>query len=186
MLVFVKDFVVVVLGVFVALLIDRWRERRKNREFLNRALGILAENVRENRKEIEKALNEHTILLRKFLKVKPWDRTPLSALLSRFSDTGGIFVFLPRRGLSGQIFIGERASMLDTSVLSILSDIEEATEYMYEMYYRISDHLINRLDSPLHEDRIRLIVLLDTIVKVERDIVRLYDRFLKSVDTRSF
>jgi len=181
--VFMKDFVVVVLGVFVALLIDRWRERRKDREFLNRAMGILAENVRESREEIERALNGHTELIRKFLKVKPWDRTPLSVLLSRFSDTGGIFIFLPRRGLSSQIFIGERASTLDASILAILSDMEEATEYMYEMYYRILDHLVNRLDSRSHEDRIRLVVLLDTVVKVERDIVRLYDRFLKSVDT---
>ncbi len=181
--VFIKDFVVVVLGVFVALLIDRWRERRKESEFLKKALGILVENVRENRKEIEKALNEHTILLRRFLKVKPWDRTPFSVLLSRFSDTGGIFIFLPRRGLSSQIFIGEKTGVLDASTLAILSDIEEATEYMYRMYHRISDHIVNSLNSPLHEDRIRFIVLLNTIVEVERETIRLYDSFLKSVDT---
>ncbi len=174
---FVKDVVVVTLSVFIALLVDRWRERRSEETFLRKVIDTVLNEAKEIRDSLPALIDEHVGIAEALSEsARKGEDLTIGKIVS-----SGIPLNLTRGSMALSLFTGKRAQIVEYDLLKLLWDINTLNAYVDRISERVSDHLMMKWNSDAPEDKLTLANLLYTLVEAESMLVNLYDRLTSMV-----
>ena len=175
---FVLNLVVVTLGVLIALIIDNWKEKRRNQSILNKALRIVRDELSKNRAEVSKAIEMHRKLLDKLRSDEPNGAQTLNEYLTQKIEGGKLLLPAIKRGAGIRYFIEKHADLMDQELIFYLSDIEIVNNYFDKKVDILMDHIFDKWESRSPHDKSKFAVLLENLISNEDQLLKLYDWFL--------
>ena len=176
---FLLNLIVVTLGVLIALIIDNWKEKRRNKSFLRKAFKVVKEEIEGNRKEVSKALELHNKLFEN-LKDKVKDKGKvLKDFIYEGLESDELKIPGIKKGVSMRYFIGNHTDLVDQSLIFQLSDIEIVTEYFDKKVELLMNHIFDRMHSKLSRDKEKFLALLKNMIDSENQLLKLYNQFLE-------
>ena len=167
-----KDLFVVTLGVFVALLVDRWRERRRERAFLRKAVDTILREAEEAREALPGLITKHTEIAEALSEsARKGEDVPIGKIVA-----SGIPLNVMQGSIALRLISGERAHTVKYELLKVLWDIDTLSLYVDHLSDKVSNFLMMKWGSGSPDDKYTLSSLLYTLVESERKLLSLYER----------
>ncbi len=176
---FVLNLIVVTLGVLIALIIDNWKEKRRNKSFLRKAFKVVKEEIEENRKQVKDALDSHKKLFENLKDKVKDENEALEDFIHEGLEADELNIPGIKKGVGIRYFIGNHADLVDQKLIFQLSDIEVVTEYFDKKVELLMNHIFDRFHSRLSSDKKKFLALLGNVISSENQLLLLYNRFLE-------
>ena len=181
---FIIQFVTVALGVALGLCFDRWKERRKNKAFLERAFEVIKREINDNIREIENFKEPLTKELgEKDLKnLEPYldDNTKtLADIIHTFFGEKGVKLFPNIKNIGMRYFIAKHAELVNIKVLFYFSCIENLLHFIEEEKRQMIDHIYRAWPSNSSIDKKIFKQFITDIINNMGKLLRLYEEFIK-------
>jgi len=169
---FLKEIAIVVIGVLIAVSINKLKEDSDNRKYISKTLNAIQKEINYSKSEIEGVLSKHKLAA-----------ASLSAKLDNEETISEIIVGLggmqqaETQNIGLRFFISNKADLVEYEVISKLSAIEDSSKLLDEKLKRMTDFIFEKLDSRDRINKEKFLIHLSNVIDSERQLVRLYSAF---------
>ncbi|MEM7372377.1 MAG: hypothetical protein AAF587_27405 [Bacteroidota bacterium] len=171
---FIRELVIVIIGILIALSINTWNANRKDEIFIEKALFAIEEEISLNQTDIRSIVQKHENTLDTIAIYVDDDHMSLEQIIKRVSG----FQVAELKNIGLRFFISDKAELIDYETISMLSEIEFHSETVKTKTQNLVNHLYNKLDSTNKSDKHKFAIYLSDIMNSELKLLKLYDAFL--------
>lgn len=165
----------VILGVLIALFINNWKQQVDDEKFMIRIFDSI-------RKEMELNKNEFTEVLPKQYAIIDSIEIHISNEKISLAD-----IIIKSNGLqvptvkntSWKSFLNSKLELIDFEVISKLTDIEEAKQFMNSKFNKLMDFVLNNAESTDSKSKKMLIIQILNLIDSEEGLLKMYKDYLE-------
>lgn len=169
---FLKEIAIVVIGVLIAVSINKLKEDIDNQHYVNKMMNAVQKEINYSKKEVESVLSKHYILVDS-ISAKLVNEETLSEII--FGMGGIQSPEIKNIGL--RFFITNKAELVEYETISQLSEIEKASELLEDKMKRFIDFTFTKIDNNDKQSKQRFLQHLKNVIDSERQLVKLYSGF---------
>jgi hypothetical protein len=164
----------VILGILIALLVNNWNESRSDKKFVQSVLAAVANELTDNKAELQESITEHEIFIDTLDVYLRNDSVSVVDIINKCKGLGGVSI----RNASWKSFLNPKIELVDYKVISILTDIEESKQIMATQIEKMVDIVYGNFNSVGFQEKLRLKLVLNDILYTEKDLLALHEDFL--------
>ncbi|RMG66778.1 MAG: hypothetical protein D6715_06095 [Calditrichaeota bacterium] len=171
---FVREMIIVIMGILIALSINTWNEHRKDRAYINTALNAIEKEIQFNQTNLRDILKRHELTRDSIQAHLQDDSTSVEQF---FHHIGGFQVAFTQ-DVAFRYFVSNRTNLIDFEVISLLSKIESMDHVLAKKVDKFINLLYDHMESTKAQDKRKLLVYLNEIIESENGLMALYNAFL--------
>ncbi len=170
---FVKEIVIVIIGILIAMSINNWNENRKNQKFTEKALYAIEREIEINKRDLTEISKRHYMTVDTILTYLENDNISISQVIRRVKG----FQIPEVKNIGLRFFIANKAELIEYEIISNLSEIELLSEALKIKTQKLIDFLYDNMDSTEKVDKNKFIVFLKEVIETETGLIELYDTY---------
>jgi len=172
---FLREILIVVIGILVALFINNWNEELRQERIIEKTLSAIGEEIRESRSELEPLVEKHTRTVDSLaLSMDDESKT----LLAVFTSLEGLQV--PEiKNIGLRFFITSYADLVNYELISDLSEIEFLSRLLDQKVNRLTDLIYDHLHDTDRDSKFKVSILISDVLDTEKGLIEPYDKFLE-------
>lgn len=172
---FLRELIIVVLGILIALFINNWNEDIQHQRFIDKTLYAIGNEIKASKADIEDGLPKHR-------------RIVDSLFASTYDDTETVRdVFVNVEGLQIpeikniglRFFITYNAELVEYEMIADLSEIEFLSDGFRQKMDKLFDLGYDEMDSTAIESKAKVAQLLADVIDDEEGLLELYEEFIE-------
>lgn len=179
----IKEIVIIIVGVLIALAINNFNENVKNKAFIEQTLMATENEISQSEESIKNVLQLHEVVLDSLSETYSYDsEESIGELLQRLGGIQSPTI----KNIGLRFFVANKADLINYEIISMLSEIEIHSTTMDEKTKRLIDYVYENNTSTSEESKIKLAYFLANVIDSERTLLRFYAEFktkIKSVWT---
>jgi hypothetical protein len=172
---FLQEITIVVVGVLIAVSIGNYKQSMDNRNYIERTLLAIENEVRASQSAVESVLEKHLSLIGKVENELEGNDQMLGEMIS---DLGGV-QFPVIKNISLRFFISNKAELIDVDVIAQLLEIELQTKILSDKMDRLADYSYAHFSDAENETKMIFAYLLSDVIDTEESLLESYARFLE-------
>lgn len=173
---FIKEIIIVVLGVLIAVSISNYKENIDNEKYLKRTLSAIENEIVFSKNGVDTILKRHIKL---YEKIENEFMNQENTTIGEFVSNSGGFQVASIKNISLRFFVANKAELLDINLISQLLDIELSTNLLSKKIERFSDFAYDQVNSKSNEVKVKFTYLLLDVIDGEETLLKSYSVFLE-------
>lgn len=172
---FLREMLPVLAGVFLALILNNWQQNRQDRKFLQKTLASIAQEVKDNRKELKEKIQEREELLSSLKTQAAVDSISLEQIVR---EAGGIkFAYIKNSGWKA--LLNRNITLTEYEVISCLTEIDAGKELMQRQADLLGEVFYDSYETPSEINKAKAWAILNDIYYCEVNLLDSHEEFLK-------
>jgi hypothetical protein len=172
---FLQEVAIVVIGVLIAVSIGNYKEQVDNKNYIEKTLLAIDNEIKLSQAEVDTVLNRHLKLYENLENKFGESNMTIADLVI---SSGG-FQVAAIKNVSLRFFISNKAELLDFKLISQLLEIEFLTDILSNKIQRFTDFSYENINSKDEEAKLKFAYLLSDIIDSEKTLLKSYATFLK-------
>ncbi|MBP6978986.1 MAG: hypothetical protein PHD61_06320 [Bacteroidales bacterium] len=168
------DMIPVILGILIALLIGNCKEYADDKRFVKKILFSVSEELKENKSDLEKALNEHKSTIDTINKYLHSSDIRIGHIISKTNGLRMINI----RNTSWKTFLNSNMELIDYKSISLLTGIDESKENLRIQEGKLVDFIYENLTSDDVIKKNLLLLMINDLVSLEQGLLDMHAEFL--------
>ncbi|MCB0762545.1 MAG: hypothetical protein KDC12_13545 [Flavobacteriales bacterium] len=169
---YLKELAVVTIGVLIALLLNNWKESREARQFYEKSLITVQQEMEENQADLSFVLN-HQMALLDTVQNHLTDSTSVSELIQRAGGLKSATI----RNVGLDIYARNDISNLDYATLSRLMQMKSLSGLIDNKMNKLMDFIYPNTFERSSESKELLSVFLSNLIESEAQLNHIYLSF---------
>jgi len=169
---FLKEITIVVIGVLIAVSINKIKEDRDNQKYISKTLNAIQKEISYSKSEVESVLSKH-YLAADSLTTKLDNEETISEIISGLSGVQ----HAETQNIGLRFFISNKADLVEYEVISKLSGIEGTSKVLDEKLKRMTDFVFENIERRDRINKEKFLLHLKNVIDSERQLLRLYSEF---------
>ena len=169
---FLKEIAIVVIGVLIAVSINKLKENRDNQNYISKTLNAIQKEINHSKTEVEAVLSKHYLIVDSLTKNLENEET-ISEIIS---ELGGI-QHAETTNIGLRFFISNKADLVEYEVISKLSSIESSSSLLDEKLKRMTDFIFLKIDKKDKTSKVNFLLHLTNVIDSEMQLLKLYTEF---------
>ncbi len=172
---FLREVIIVVIGVLIAVSLGNLKERIENNNYLEKTLLAIESEIKISQAEVDSVLQLHNVLADS---LENYDFVKEQTLGEMISSLGG-FQAATIKNISLRFFIANKAELLEFNLISQLLEIEYISVILSDKIKRLVDFTYDNINNSDLEVMVSFSYLLSDVIDSEKSLTQLYANFLK-------
>jgi hypothetical protein len=174
LLAFLKEILIVLIGVLLALFINDWKERRNNESYLRSVQSALKLDIEQSQAEVDTILRRHQAALDSMEVYLADETQSVGDILLR---AGGI-QYPAIKNISLRFLVANKAELVDYQLIALLTDIELISQLLEKKFDKLMDYGYEKIDATDQSSKIAFAAHLANVMDSEASLLELYANFL--------
>jgi len=170
---FLKEIAIVVIGVLIAVSINKIKENIDNRNYINKTLNTIEKEINQSEVELEKVLSKHLLTVDSISANINNKKESLTDIVFRLGGIQGAEI----KNIGLRFFISNKADLMEYEVISKLSDIEIASKLINDKMDRLVDFTFANMDKKDRISKEKFLLHLKNLINTENGLLKLYSEF---------
>ncbi len=172
---FLREIIIVIMGILIALSINTWNENRKDKAYINKALAAIHKEIKLNKTKLAPVIEKHA-RIRDSIQTHLKDESfSISQILS---DAGGLQI-ANASNIALRYFVPQKTELIDFEIIIKLAQIEYHDKLVAYKMNKLVDHIYDHSESSLESDKLKSLIYIAEVLESEQGLMALYDDFLK-------
>ena len=176
---FVKEVIVVLIGVLIALFINEWRETKNNEQFVSSVLAAVEKDIISSKEDLKEVSDKH---IRTIDTMAVYLNDEQLSIVEIIEGVGGIQI-AQTKNISLNYMVGNRAELLDYELISLLTNIESTRELLDNKFDKFLNYAYETVEATDAKSKRIFIIHLSNVIDSELSLLELYDEFLEPDST---
>lgn len=170
------DMIPVILGILIALLINSWKEKIDNEEFVQSTLSAISEELKENKEDLESNIPKHERMIDTIYHHLE-DELTIEGILTIMEG----FQIVSIKNTAWRSFLNQNIRLIDYSVVSALTDIEELKQSMNISSAKLLDFVYENANSADESKKRLFMLIIADFSGLENDILKDHIEALEAI-----
>lgn len=177
---FIREIVIVILGILIALSINTWNENRKNENYIQKALNTIEEEVKLNKENLLSIYKRHQLTIDS---IQAFRNDPSISIRQILKKVHG-FQIAETQNLGFKYFVSNRTDLIDFEILTLFSQMESLNQLLTLKTNKLIEHLYDHMESKKETDKFKFLTYLSEVMESEQNLLELYDYYLQKSKNR--
>jgi hypothetical protein len=173
------DMIPVILGILIALLIGNCKENADDKRFVKKIFISVSQELKENKSDLEKALNEHNSTIDTINKYLHSSGITIGHIISKTNGLRMINI----RNTSWKTFLNSNMELIDYKSISLLTGIDESKENMRIQEGKLVEFVYENLISDDVIKKNLLMLMINDLVSLEQGLLDMHAELLNLLNT---
>ncbi len=171
---FLKEVLVVVIGVLIAVTINNYKENSENRSFILKTQKTIKNEVFQNKSQVDEVLERHKEILNSLKSALDNKNETLGDFIERIGGLQAPSI----KNIGLRFFISQKADLVDYDFISQLMDIEAFTGILNRKLEKCVDYLYDNIESNERTSKLKFMYYLANVMDSERGLLNLYSSLI--------
>ncbi|RMG28330.1 MAG: hypothetical protein D6732_18925 [Methanobacteriota archaeon] len=169
-----KEMIPIVLGILIALFINKWKEDWNNKKFIERAFASINQEIQENRDAIQEVLPKQQVLLNILEREGAIHGKSIAEIID---NNHGIQV-PTLKNTAWKFYVNSRTELIDYQIISQLTAMEESKKLLDIKVNKLLDFLYRNMEKSDKQSLRIFKYLIHNIIDSENQLTWMYDHYL--------
>jgi len=169
-----KDMIPVISGILIALFINNWNEQRAEKNYVDKIMYSIGEELKENKTGLLDIVKDHQQLL-DTIQFYEDEEIAIGEFIGKVSGIGGVTI----KNTAWKAMTYSRLDLLEYEKISILTDIDEQKGIMNAKFEKLTDLIYSKLGSTDYIDRELFRITVNDLLYAESTLLELHDKFMQ-------
>ena len=172
---FIADMLPVMAGLLIALLLNDWKEKQDDQEYLNTVFAAIEQEIQADLLDVQGVEAKQLRLMDSMYAYMDSNRVSLGEVIGR---SNGLQMVVNER-TSWDALLNNRIDLVDYSTVNILSGIDGTDATMDQKIEGLMEFVYGHIPSTNAEDKQLFILLLDNVMESQLRLQESYKKFLE-------
>ncbi|MGB1243201.1 MAG: hypothetical protein ACPG49_11810 [Chitinophagales bacterium] len=170
-----KEMIPVILGILIALFINDWKENKDNDQFLNVVMGSISEELKENKTELTRLIEEHKSLLDTIAFYRENEEVSMGAIISKAKGVRVVSI----KNTAWKTLMNSHIDLVEYEKISLLTNIAVDKVSMESKFERLTDLIYEKIGSTDNLDKELFHITINDLLYLEGELLESHEEFLK-------
>lgn len=171
----VKEMLVVVFGILIALFINSWKEDLNNQKFVEATLSSIQWEVLQSKKSLDGILLKHTALQDSIVTYFEDDSQSIRTVIQK---SGG-FQFPNIKIIGLRFFVSSKAELVEYKLISQLIEMEDLKTLLEKKFDKLADYAFEAMEKSDKQSKLKFAIHVSNVIDTESQLQSLYQDYLE-------